>query len=186
MRAAAKRGFALLLVAAATSTLGCAEPEDSALEEQDAMGATEAVDGATVPEFSEEVRTTFRPPEGAASDVRGTLRLLVPTQATEDAEDEPLVLHIEMAGLDPAEAYTAYVYGMPCDMEGDPLVPVGISPDDQREAPDLLQAEEDGTLEVELPVPDLRAMWVAAGNYSVRIFESVAMEEESLVACAVL
>ena len=167
----------VVLAAGACSPDRDPPPAENALE---AEAETEA--GVSVPAYSEEVRTEFHPPEGSDTRVTGVLRLLVPTQAVEEAEESPLVIHAELSGLEPGE-YPWYVFGMPCGMEGDALVPVGAWEEEPSQAIPL-RVPESGTVEVEAPVPELSARWTGAGNYSVRIFETLTMEEDSMLACA--
>ena len=168
-----------ILMVAATA---CAQDQEASPPEDVMEAEAETEAGVEVPAYAEEVRTAFEPPAGSESDVTGVLRLMVPTQAVEDPEEAPLMIHAELSGLEPGE-YPWYVFGMPCGMEGDALVPVGAWDEEPSQAIPL-QVPEGGSVEVEAPVPELSERWTGAGNYSVRIFETLTMEEGSMVACA--
>jgi hypothetical protein len=172
----------VLVLLPALLLAGCGEPEAAELPpDADAMEAEVERDGVEVPAFSEEVRTAFRPPEGSDADVRGTLRLLVPTEAA--PEDAALRLHVELAGLPPGE-HGWHIYEGTCDMEGGGLaIPVSNAPGRDALAPPL-QVGEDGTAEAEAAIPPLRDRWVDAGHYSVRVFEGAGVEAGPLLACA--
>lgn len=173
----------LAVVLSTTLAVACgpeeSEPEPAA--DQPAMEAEVPAAGTEVPAFSEEVRTEFAAPEGSASDVRGTLRLLVPVEGLEEAD---LRLRAELAGLE-AGPHAWHIHAGPCGV--DAPVEIALSPSaDQPGLTDPLIAAGNGTAEAEVDVPPLNERWVEAGAYSVRIHESAGADPGAEVACATL
>lgn len=178
-------GCAALWLGATSLASACAGEPDATIEERDGESAMEAEvevnDEVTVPAYSEEVRTEFTAPEGAPSDARGTLRLLVPV---ERLGDKPPKLHVRLAGLEPGP-HAWHIHGAPCGVEAPVVVPLSAT----REMEAIhgpLEAGADGMAAAEVAVPPLRELWVEAGAYSVHVHERPGADHGPTVACAAL
>jgi hypothetical protein len=171
----------MLALGLALAVAGCGQREGDVTPNTDAMHAQVKEDGSEVPAFSEATRTAFQPTADVDPGARGTLRLLVPIQAVK--EDVPMTLHVQLAGLQPG-AHAWNIYGASCSVEHPPiLISLSGTPDTTGiVAP--LEVKADSTAEAEVPVPPLRALWVEAGDYSVRVFAGVGDRQGVMVTCA--
>jgi hypothetical protein len=171
----------VLVLGVALAAAGCGQGEGDITPDTDAMHAQVKEDGAEVPAFSEDARTVFQPTSEANPGARGTLRLLVPIQAVE--EDVPMRIHVRLAGLEPG-MHGWNIYGASCAVAHPPiLIPLTGTPDSTGTVAPI-EVLPDSTAEAEVPVPPLRALWVEAGDYSVRVFAGVGKNQGAMVTCA--